>query len=329
MCFLSICYKRDTNATSHLLYNKSSSLTIAMPSRKVVLVTGCTGKQGGALIDNLLRSGDEASFSIVGVTRNPNTSRATQLAARGVAVIAGDLADPEAIFAKAGPVWGVYSVQINSNAEEKQGTALIDAAVAHGVRHFVYSSGDRGGPEKSAVDPTTVKNFAAKYRIEKHLEKQAAASAQAMTYTILRPVTFFENISTDRHGMGFARMWEQVGKKLQLVSTTDIGWFAAQSFLHPDKYRNAAITLVGDELTQPEADVIFKDVVGRPMPIAPCVVGSVLKLALRDTVGDMFAWFKDNGYGGSVDDCRNIYPQMQDFRAWIEANKWQWTKEGK
>lgn len=300
-----------------------------MSSPKTVLVFGCTGKQGGAVIDNILSSAEKASFNIVGVTRDPTNSRAKKLADRGVAVNAGDLSDPEAIFAKVGPVWGVYSVQINSNAEEKQGTALIDAAVAHGVRHFVYSSGDRGGPEKSADDPTTVKNFAAKYRIEKHLEKQAAASPQGMTYTILRPVTFFENITTDRHGMGFARMWEQVGKKLQLVSTADIGWFAAQSFLHPEKYRNAAITLVGDELTQPEADVIFKEVVGRPMPIAPCVVGSMVKLALKDTVGDMFAWFKNNGYGGSVDACRSTYPEMQDFRAWIEANKWQWTKEGK
>jgi uncharacterized protein YbjT (DUF2867 family) len=296
-------------------------------SPKTVLIIGCTGKQGGAVINNLLASG-EKNFNVVGLTRDPTTSSAKKLASRGVTVIAGDLSNPEAIFA-ARSFWGVYSVQINSPDEEQQGTSLIDAAVANGVQHFVYSSGDRGGPEKSAVDPTNVKNFAAKYRIEKHLQEQAAASAQGMTYTILRPVTFFENITTDRHGQGFARMWEQVGKKLQLVSTADIGWFAAQSFLNPEKYRNAEITLVGDELTQPEADAIFKDVVGREMPIAPCVIGSVVKWALKDTVGDMFAWFKNDGYGGSVEECRKAYPQMQDFRAWIEANKWQWTNAGK
>ena len=52
-----------------------------------------------------------------------------------------------------------HSAQINSAAEEQQGKAIVHAAVAYGVHHFVYSSGDRGGPEKSSVNPTQVKNF--------------------------------------------------------------------------------------------------------------------------------------------------------------------------
>jgi len=210
--------------------------------RKTLLVTGATGKQGGALIHHLLtdRDGDTnkdtPAFHIVAVTRDVTSTRALKLGKLpNVSVIAGQMSKPEAIFQKVGPVWGVYSVQVNSDDEEAQGVALIDAAVAHGVRHFVYSSGDRGGPEKSAVTPTDVKNFAAKYRIEKHLEEKALTSPQKMTFTILRPVTFFENLTTDIHGKGFARMWEQMGdKKLQFVSTQDIGWFAANSFLRPN-----------------------------------------------------------------------------------------------
>lgn len=50
---------------------------------------------------------------------------------------------------------------------------------------------------------TKVKNFAAKYHVEKHLEEKATATPQKMTYTILRLVTFFENLTTDIHGKGF------------------------------------------------------------------------------------------------------------------------------
>ena len=58
--------------------------------------------------------------------------------------------------------------------------------------------------------------------------------------------------------------WEQIGeKKLQLVSTNDIGWFAAHAFSHPNQYRNRALSLAGDELTQPEAALIFRDVIGK------------------------------------------------------------------
>ena len=295
---------------------------------KTVLITGATGKQGGAVVAHLLASPGASSFNIVAVTRDSTTDRARRLAELpGVSVVEGDFSDVSAVFARTGPVWGVFSVQVNSDNEERQGKAMVDAAVAHGVQHFVYSSGDRGGPARSDFDATNVKNFAAKYGIEKHLIAQATLSPQKMTYTILRPVTFFENLTADVHGKGFARMWEQLGdKKLQFVSTADIGWFAAASFLSPAEHAGAAVTVVGDELTQPEADAVFRQVTGRPMPIAPCVVANTVKLVLRDSVGDMFRWFGESGYGGSVEACRETYPPIQDFRAWIEANKGRWAK---
>ncbi|KAF5561478.1 nucleoside-diphosphate-sugar epimerase [Fusarium napiforme] len=249
----------------------------ASDTQKTLLIFGATGKQGGAVIDNILSNSPDSSFHIIAIS-----------------VVEGDMDDVNVIFAKAGSVWGVFSVQINSDAEEQQGKAVINAAVQHGTQHFVYSSGDRGGPEQSPNNPNYVKNFAAKYAIEKHLEQQARCRAQQMTYTILRPVTFFENITTDIHGKGFVRMWEQMGsKKLQMVSTKDIGWFAAQSLIWPEMYKNAALTLVGDELTQREADVIYQEVMGQKMALAPCPVASAVKFVLKGSVGDMFEWFAD------------------------------------
>lgn len=293
---------------------------------QTILVTGATGKQGGAVINSILASAQHSSFNIVAVTRDSASSGAHRLnAIPGVSVIQGDFSDTSAIFAHVGPIWGVYSVQANSDNEERFGKAMVDAAVLHGVRHFVYSSGDRGGPDKSNFDPTDVKNFAAKFNIEKHLIAQATNSPQKMTYTILRPVTFFENLTPDIHGKGFARMWEQLGsQRLKFVATADIGWFAAKSFLDPAKHAGAAITIVGDELTQREADLVFKRVTGRSMPIAPCVIANTVKLVLSDTVGDMFRWFKESGYGGSVEECRKMYPPIKDFQAWIEENKGKW-----
>ncbi|KAK5047329.1 hypothetical protein LTR84_006851 [Exophiala bonariae] len=300
---------------------------MSTPFQKSVLVFGATGKQGSAAIDALLAGAnkDNLPLNILAVTRD-RTSRGSQALAQksNVSIIEGDLANVESIFDQATadgrPVWGVFGVQVNSPDEEKQGKSLVTVSAARGVQHFVYASGDRGGPERSEADPTFVKNFAAKFSIEKHLQKLAATSRQDMTYTILRPVTFFENMTDDIHGKGFARMWEQMGsrKPLQLISTIDIGFFAAQAFLHPDEHRNMAITLVGDELTQPQAEVIFKELVGSSMPMVPCTVGSAVKFFKKDTVGDMFRWFENNGYGGDVVACRKIYPEMMDYRTWLE-----------
>jgi len=48
---------------------------------------------------------------------------------------------------------------------------------------------------------------------------------------------------------------------------------------------------------------------------------------LKGTVGDMFRWFESEGYGGDVALCRQIYPEMKDFKAWIEENKGQWANQ--
>lgn len=269
---------------------------------------------------------------MVAMVRDPSSSASQSLAKLpNVSVIKGDLNDPSAAFTSYGkPIWGVYSVQINSDEELNHGKGLINAAITHGVRHFVYSSGDRGGPERSDRDPTNVKNFAVKYEIEQYLKsvchgaasRRGSTTDDAMTYTILRPVTFFENQTTDIHGTGFGRMWMQIGdgnKPLQMISVRDIGWFAAQSFANPEssEYHNMALSIAGDELSAKEAEKIFKDITGKRLPLAPCIIGKGLKYWHQDTLGDMFGWFEREGYGADIKECRAMNPEMLDYPTWL------------
>lgn len=203
---------------------------------------------------------------------------------------------------------------------------LIDAAIAHGVKHFVQSTGDRGGATNSETDPTNVPHFQTKFHIEKYLIKQAAASSssasavEGMTYTILRPVSFMDNVTPDLHGKGFAAMWHCVGpsKPLQLISAHDIGVFAAQAIQSPlcPPYHNAALSIAGDELTQVQADGVFRKVFGRPMPKTLAVVGTLVKWTTPE-VGAMFKWLERVGFGADVGECRGLNPGMLDFEGWL------------
>jgi len=167
-----------------------------------------------------------------------------------VSVVDGNLDDPSAILQQLPSIWETTSAHVESDAEEKQGKAIYDAAVANGVQQFVYSPRDRWGPDRSAKHPTPVKTFATKLNVEKHLEKAAAASPQSMTYTVLRPVTFVENEVPGKHERGFAQVWEHGDKRLLLMfSTKDIGW-SAQAFLQSEDRRNRASTLAGDEFKE-------------------------------------------------------------------------------
>ena len=74
-------------------------------------------------------------------------------------------------------------------SEETQGKAMVDGALANGVRFFVYASGDRGGNENSFETPTTVLHWQTKYRVEHYLVEKAKGK---MEWCILRPTGFME-----------------------------------------------------------------------------------------------------------------------------------------
>jgi uncharacterized protein YbjT (DUF2867 family) len=144
-----------------------------MSSPKVLLITGATGKQGGAVINSLISS--STPFTILAVTRDSTSASSQKLAAKSdkIKLVQGNLDDCAAIFAEAKnvisePIWGVYSVQISmgkgvtTDGEVKQGCDLIDESVKEGVKHFVYSSVERGGDEKSWENPTPVTHFETK-----------------------------------------------------------------------------------------------------------------------------------------------------------------------
>jgi uncharacterized protein YbjT (DUF2867 family) len=168
---------------------------------KVILVTGATGKQGGAVIDALKASDHLSGYTILALTRNINSPSAKKLAEYdNIKLVAGDLNNVPAIFVEAAkvvsdPIWGIFSVQAyplrgkgsDPAIEVKQGKDLIDTAVTNGVSFFVYASVDRGG-DNSSQNKTPIPHFATKLEIEKHLLE----NAKTMKWTILRPVTFMD-----------------------------------------------------------------------------------------------------------------------------------------
>ncbi|KZF25439.1 NAD(P)-binding protein [Xylona heveae TC161] len=299
---------------------------------KVLLITGATGKQGGAVVDALLSSPDAKDFTILAVTRNASSSGAQALANRSpnIKLVEGDLNDPEAIFKAAArvtsqSVWGVYSVQSSVGSggadvvgEERQGKGLVDSSIAHNVHQFVYSSVDRGG-DKSIENPTNIPHFITKHNIERHLLDKVKSSGTSMAYTILRPVCFMENYTPGFMGKTFATLWKvSVGdKKLQLISTADIGYFAAQAFIHPEQYHNKALSLAGDDLTFFEASEIFKSKTGAEMSTTFDIIASGITWASKE-MGLMFKWFREEGYGANVAELKKIHPGLLGFGDWLK-----------
>lgn len=199
--------------------------------------------------------------------------------------------------------------------ERRQGIALVDESIWQGVKFFVYSSVDRGG-ERSINNPTNVPHFIYKHEIEKHLMQQAQDTE--MTWTILRPVAFLENFTPDYLGRVFTTAWQMSlkGKPLQLVATSDIGFFAAEAFTSPESFAGEALSLAGDELTFEQMAQVFERSTGRKVPTTFRLPVWAMMTAVKE-LGYMFKWFHDEGYGADLVEMKRMNPGLKDFGKWL------------
>ena len=305
-----------------------------MSSPKPLLILGATGKQGKKVVETILASGSKADFTVLALTRNPDSASAKALAAKStiIKLVKGNLDDTPNVFEAAlkatggAPIWGVFSVQqaigdgATQDRETKQGKAMVDQAIAHNVKVFVYTSVDRGG-DKSDGNPTYVPHFASKHDIETYLKARAADAK--MQYTILRPVAFMDGFTPNFIGKMLAT-WIKIAlkpsKPLALVATSDIGFFGAQAFLQPESpdYRNQAISLAGDEVTFVQLNQIFQDRLGYNVPTTfEFLARFILWIASEFKV--MFKWFDEEGYVVDIPKLRRMNPGLKDLGTWLDT----------
>lgn len=315
---------------------------------RAILITGATGQQGGAVL-NALIARQPSDFLLLAVTRNAQSPSAKRLAANSpsIRLVEGDLNNVPGLFKSATkaagtiPLWGVYSVQVSMGSgvtlegEVRQGKAMIDESIKAGIKHFVYSSVDRGGNERSWENPTLVPHFKTKHEIEHHLRTStaptdstkdttsptaASTTTNTMGWTILRPAIFMDNLAPGFAGKVFLTMRNTLKEKpLQWVATKDIGRFAAEAFHDPETWKNRAIGLAGDELTFSQLSLAFQKFTGKPVGTTVGILGKALKHGMSE-MGTMVEWFKDEGYGADILENRAAVPDMMTMEAWLKES---------
>ena len=80
---------------------------MAKSGERIILATGATGRQGGAVYQHLLKKG----FKLRALARDPDSNQARQLTANGGNVLQGSLDDPDSLMRAMDGVYGVFSVQ--------------------------------------------------------------------------------------------------------------------------------------------------------------------------------------------------------------------------
>jgi uncharacterized protein YbjT (DUF2867 family) len=280
-------------------------------STDIILVTGATGNQGGAVARHLLSKG----YKVRAMTRKLQGDKAREISALGAELVQADYDEPGSLEKALEGVWGVFAVQNTWEAgvvrEEEQGKLLAELARKKGITHFVYSS------VGSAHRATGVPHFDNKYRIE-----QKVRSLGFPSWAILRPVFFMDNFLSPWFKPGLTEGKLMIGIKpdtrLQMIAVDDIGRFGLLAFEQHEKMNGVELDIAGDEMTMPEAAAILSGAMGREVRYVEASKDEVRRAS--EDYATMLEWFDVVGYNVDIPALEKRYGlRLTKFREWADA----------
>ena len=280
-------------------------------TERLILVSGATGQQGGAVARSLLERG----FRVRALTRDTEKPEAQALVERGAEVVRGDLEDRPSLDWAIEGAYGVFSVQNfyegGYEGEVRQGMTLADASKAAGVRHVVYSS------VGSANRETGIPHFDSKGEIEEDMRQTD------LPYTILRPVFFMQNWEMMRDQILDGTLVQPLDpdKPLQQVNVEDLGAFAAIAFENSDEWLGREVDLAGDELAMPEVAETMSQVTGREISYYQ-VPWDQFREQMGEEFTVMYEWFNDVGYEADIADLRREYSELTTLEQYLRGHGW-------
>jgi uncharacterized protein YbjT (DUF2867 family) len=282
-----------------------------MAQELTVVVTGATGRQGGAVARGLLERGHE----VRAVTRDPNSSQAKALANAGATLVVASLEDTAAItrvLQGATSLFAMTTPSGGADAETRQGVAAADAAKAAGV-HLVFTS------VGSANRQTGIPHFDSKYEVEKHIAKIGIRA------TILAPVFFMENLyfAKEQLAKGVYAATLPPTRTLAQVAVADIGAVAVRVLEDAGRFTGKRFDLAGDELTGNDVVAILSRVTGRHFTHYQIPLDVIRQRMGEDGVR-MYEWLDRVGYTVDRAALHREFPDVafRDFESWAKTQNW-------
>jgi uncharacterized protein YbjT (DUF2867 family) len=283
-----------------------------MPTeQRIIVVTGATGLQGGAVTRHLLASG----WHVRALTRDAQSKSAQALAKLGAEVLQGDMADRESLIQGFEGTYGVFSVQnpviSGVEGEINQGKNVATAAKQAGVQHLIYTSAGTGAKD------TGVPSWDSKMVIEEYMK------ALSLPLTVIRPVAFME-LMTEKKFFPAVSTWHLMPKlmgsarKVGWLCVDDLGVIVAKAFADPDRFLAQELQLASDVQSIDECRAIYRKVVGKNPPHFPMPVWMFERLGfVGKDLGIMWRWLRDETIDLDTSPALAVHPSALNVEAWL------------
>jgi uncharacterized protein YbjT (DUF2867 family) len=292
----------------------------------IILVTGATGAQGGAVAKALLKNGNIVRIIVREVSRH--SKAAEELKKAGAEIVIADMEDQAFLEAALKDVYALFSVQDMDNgtdSERRHATNLLAAAFKSGVQHVVHASVNQTG---NHLQFRNWDKWNKKYWLDKQFGEDTLRSAGFKYWTILRPVFFMDNFITPKVAFMFPDLgkgeivtaWDSTAK-LQLIAVDDTGAFAAAAFNNPEKFNEQIIDLAGDELTIGEIAESITKVTGKNIHIDYVGEEEAVQKGLHPAFANVQIWNNEIGYNVNIQALKAYGLPVINFSQYLEKNK--------
>ena len=289
-----------------------------MADKRIILVTGATGAQGGSVARHLLARG---KFSVRCLTRHPKSEKAQALKDAGCEIVQGDLADPASLPPALEGCYGVFGLTNfweHYDKEFEQGKNLIDAVADSGVQHFVYST--LPPANKIIGGKLPAPHLDLKAQIEEY------ARSKKLPATFVSVAFYYENFTTffppqPQEDGSFTFGFPQGDTPLAGVSVEDVGGVVAPIFENRDEFLGKVVGIVGDDLTPEQYARTMTDKLGVKVVYnyIPRDVFASFDFPGADDLANMFEFNRlyVPNRTDDLEESRRLYPKMKTFSEWV------------
>jgi len=198
----------------------------------VILLTGITGKTGGATANALLKKG----VKFRAIVRDKE--KAKEYADKGVEIVEGDLGDSASVEAALEGCDTAVLILPNSKEQEQMELAFIATAEKCGVKHFVKLSSPEAVRGTTSPIPLV------------HIAAEDAIMASGMNWTLIRPSFFMQNLMGSVSGAkASGKLSIPMGTgTVALTDVGDAGAFFAEVLTGGDEHYGQCYDVTGPEV---------------------------------------------------------------------------------
>ena len=280
-------------------------------------VSGAGGHLGRRTVELLLQGG---ARHIVALTRDP--SKLADLKAKGVEVRAASFDQPDSLPAAFAGVERLLIISTNDlERRRRQQVGAVDAAVAAGVRHLLYTSITSPYPDRSAAALVPDSHYWTEIRI----------AASGRDFTLLRNNLYADfQIPAAQHAVATGTLYHAAGAgRRAFVTREDCAAAAAGALLRAEGQRIYDIS--GPEaLSADDLAALFSTLSGKPVK-AQAVSGADLVAGLKaggvpTEMAAVLATFETDAAKGLLGIVSNAVEELtgrppQSVADYLSANK--------